>query len=119
MTAVGSLPCSLEWGFPLVAALALAPAAAGYLVRWRGGRKRSGLVRGSVALAVVAVAVEAFVLSATVDPAAMKGLLGAAPLACSSAAWCGMVLEYSMSAPSAWATAKRPAQGVSGKGGSV
>ncbi len=119
VTAVGSLPCSLEWGFPLVAALALAPAAAGYLVRWRGGRKRSGLVRGSVALAVVAVAVEAFVLSATVDPAAMKGLLGAAPLAASSAAWCGMVLEYSMSAPSAWATAKRPAQGVSGKGGSV
>lgn len=94
VTAIGSLPCSLEWGFPLVAALALAPTALGYLVRWRGGRERAGFVRGSAVLVVMAVAAEAIVLSATVEPEAMKRLLAVAPLACSSAAWCGMVVEY-------------------------
>lgn len=115
----GAAPLEVELTFPLVAVGLLVPAAFGYLVRWKGARSFAGFLRGSVALALTAAAAEAVLAVATVQPDASRTLLACALAAASSAAWCGMVLEYSMSAPSAWATAKRPAQGVSGKGGSV
>lgn len=76
----------------------LGPAALGYALRWKPRRTPATLLRGSIGVAVGCVALLAALAALSLEPRAMRDLLGGAVLATSAAAWCPMALGYALPA---------------------